>query len=101
MSGGQRQRIAIARALAHRPKLLILDEITSALDPDSEAAICRTLQGLRGQLTILAISHQPAIVQAAESVYRLERGHVSLSSNSKESALVFDEPQSLPKVAGS
>jgi ATP-binding cassette subfamily C protein len=101
LSGGQRQRIAIARALAHRPKLLILDEITSALDPDSEAAICRTLQGLRGQLTILAISHQPAIVQAADSVYRLERGHVSLSSNGKESALVFGEPQSLPKIAGS
>jgi len=101
LSGGQRQRIAIARALAHRPRLLILDEITSALDPDSEAAICCTLQWLRGQLTILAISHQPAIVQAAESVYRLERGHVSLSSNSKESAFVFGEPQSLPKVAGS
>jgi ATP-binding cassette subfamily C protein len=101
LSGGQRQRIAIARALAHRPKLLILDEVTSALDPDSEAAICRTLQGLRGQLTILAISHQPAIVQAADSVYRLERGHVSSSSNGKESALVFGEPQSLPKIAGS
>ena len=101
LSGGQRQRIAIARALVHRPKLLILDEVTSALDPDSEAAICRTLQGLRGQLTILAISHQPAIVQAADSVYRLERGHVSLSSNGKESALVFGEPQSLPKIAGS
>lgn len=101
LSGGQRQRIAIARALAHRPMLLILDEITSALDPDSEAAICRTLEGLQGQLTILAISHQPAIVQAADSVYRLERGHVSLSSNGKESALVFGEPQSLPKIAGS
>jgi len=58
LSGGQRQRIAIARALAHRPNLLILDEATSALDPESEKAICRTLAGLRGQVTMLAISHQ-------------------------------------------
>ncbi len=74
LSGGQRQRIAIARALVHQPQLLILDEVTSALDRDSEAAICRTLQQLRGRLTILAISHQPALVDAAERVYRLQNG---------------------------
>src|SRR5574341_602155 len=50
---------------ARRAKLLILDEVTSSLDPETEAAICRTLQGLRGRLTILAISHQPAVVEAA------------------------------------
>lgn len=74
LSGGQRQRIMLARALAHRPKLLILDEATSALDPDSEAAVCRTLRGLRGELTILAVSHRPAIVEAADRVYRLGDG---------------------------
>jgi ATP-binding cassette subfamily C protein len=73
LSGGQRQRIMIARALAHRPALLILDEATSALDPASEAAICRTLEQLRGRLTILAISHQAALVGAAGRVYRLEK----------------------------
>jgi ATP-binding cassette subfamily C protein len=76
LSGGQRQRIMIARALVHRPALLILDEATSALDPASEAAICETLEQLRGRLTILAISHQVALVGAADRVYRLEKGQV-------------------------
>jgi ATP-binding cassette subfamily C protein len=71
LSGGQRQRILIARALAHRPRLLILDEATSALDEFSEAAICGTLQRLKGRLTILAVSHRPALADIADRVYRL------------------------------
>jgi ATP-binding cassette subfamily C protein len=78
LSGGQRQRIMIARALVHKPRLLILDEATSALDPANEAAIGQTMQGLRGALTILAISHQTALVNAADCVYRLEKGQVQL-----------------------
>lgn len=74
LSGGQRQRIVIARALAHRPSLLILDEATSALDPASEQAICKTIEKLRGDLTILAISHQTALVEVADCVYRLDNG---------------------------
>lgn len=79
LSGGQRQRIMIARALAHRPKLLVLDEATSALDPVSAASICETLSNLHGDITILAISHQPALVNAADQVYRLENGRAVLS----------------------
>ena len=78
LSGGQRQRIMIARALVHHPRLLILDEATTALDPQSEAAICETLRKLRGEQTILAISHQPALLDAAERAYRLQGGHVQL-----------------------
>ena len=78
LSGGQRQRIAIARALAHHPTLLILDEATSALDPENESAICQTLRQLRGKLTILAISHQSALVDEADHVYRLYNGVTTL-----------------------
>jgi ATP-binding cassette subfamily C protein len=78
LSGGQRQRLAIARALVHKPRLLILDEATSALDIESEAAICKTLQKLRRELIILAISHQPTMVEAADRTYRLENGKVFL-----------------------
>ena len=76
LSGGQRQRIAIARALVHNPQLLILDEATTALDPDTEAAICATVQQLCRDTTVLAISHQPALLEAADHVYHLEGGAV-------------------------
>jgi len=83
LSGGQRQRIMIARALVHKPRLLILDEATSALDPENAAAIGKTMEDLRGRLTILAISHQTAMVESADRVYRLHDGGVSLQENSK------------------
>ncbi|MBS0299611.1 MAG: ABC transporter ATP-binding protein [Proteobacteria bacterium] len=74
LSGGQRQRIAIARALAHKPSFLILDEPTSALDPESERTICETLQQLAQDLTIIAVSHQPAVINAADRVFILSNG---------------------------
>ena len=83
LSGGQRQRIAIARALVHDPKMLILDEATTALDPENEAAICRTLRNLRGEMTILAISHQSAILEVADRSYRLDGGKAILVNDRK------------------
>ncbi len=78
LSGGQRQRIALARALAGRPKLLILDEVTSALDPNTERDICRNIDALSHDMTILAITHREAWTEIAERTYRLERGTVEL-----------------------
>ena len=85
ISGGQRQRIAIARALVKRPKLLILDEATTALDPKTEREICTTLQQLKGQITILAISHQPTVVECADWAYRLKEGKLERVKEPTES----------------
>jgi len=76
LSGGQRQRIALARALVTNPALLILDEATSALDPETEAEICAAVARQRGKLTVLAITHQPAWVELADHVYRIDQGNV-------------------------
>jgi len=102
LSGGQRQRIAVARALVQRPKLLILDEATSALDPESEMAIGRTLQQLGGELTIVAISHQPALMKTADRTYRLQNGSADLLSGGSEDSSTNSDPDYLTRgTAGS
>lgn len=74
MSGGQRQRIGIARALYNQPEILILDEATTGLDPKTENAICETLNAMKQHLTMVIISHQPALAAIADTVYALEGG---------------------------
>jgi ATP-binding cassette, subfamily C, bacterial len=75
LSGGQRQRISIARAIVRDPELLILDEATTALDPQTEEKILKTIGNLTKKgITIVAVSHQIAVLDIADQVFRLENG---------------------------
>ncbi|MEZ5819117.1 MAG: ABC transporter ATP-binding protein [Hyphomicrobiaceae bacterium] len=77
LSGGERQRIAIARALLGKPALLILDEVTSALDRENQAVVKRSIAGLRGRTTMLLISHNDFMFDLADRAFRLEAGRCS------------------------
>lgn len=81
LSGGQRQRIALARALVTKPRMLVLDEVTSALDPESEAEIVNNIASLRGRYTIVAITHRPAWTAIADRLYTINKGQVELASS--------------------
>lgn len=74
LSGGQRQRIGLARALYHRPQVLILDEATSALDHQTELAVMETIHRLQGTLTIITIAHRLSTLERCDRVIRLESG---------------------------
>jgi ATP-binding cassette subfamily C protein len=76
LSGGERQRIALARALLRNPRLLVLDEATSSLDPDNEKHIREALEKLKGRLTIVVIAHRSSTVENADQLIRLEKGRV-------------------------
>lgn len=74
LSGGQRQRIGLARALYHRPQVLILDEATSALDHQTELAVMETIHRLQGTLTIITIAHRLSTLERCDRIIRLENG---------------------------
>jgi ATP-binding cassette, subfamily C, bacterial len=86
LSGGQRQRLAIARALVHKPRLLILDEATSNLDAEAQAAVVETVKHLKGSLTILAVSHQELLIDAADRIYRLAEGKIAAVPRAEDRA---------------
>ena len=76
LSGGERQRLTLARALLREPTLLVLDEATSHVEPDTERLIAEVLATLRGTMTIVAIAHGGLLSAAADAVVRLEAGRV-------------------------
>ncbi len=76
LSGGQRQRIAIARAILKNPPILILDEATSAVDNETEAAIARSLERITVDRTTIAIAHRLSTIRNSDCIYVVEYGEI-------------------------
>jgi ATP-binding cassette subfamily B protein len=102
LSGGQRQRLALARAVVRRPRLLLMDDATSAVDPAVEAAILRELRQAQGLGTVVVVAYRRATITLADEVVYLEGGRVAaagrheqlLAESSGYRALVtaYDQP---------
>jgi len=84
LSGGQKQRIALALALVRKPEILILDEVTSALDYESETIIRQSLESLAHRLTIISITHRPSMAKYSDVLYVFDKGVIVESGTYKE-----------------
>lgn len=76
LSGGQRQRLALARAIAAKPRIMLLDDPLSALDVHTEAEVTKALDGVLGETTALIVAHRPSTVALADRVALIDRGRV-------------------------
>jgi len=76
ISGGQKQRLALARALVGKPKILILDDCTSALDSRTESALWGRLHEVMPDMTAILITHRPDTLEAADMIYVMDEGRI-------------------------
>lgn len=84
LSGGEKQRVVLARVLARKPEILVLDEATSALDNESEVLIQKSIEGLKGDVTVLVIAHRLSTVMAADRLVILENGMITEQGKPEE-----------------
>jgi ATP-binding cassette subfamily C protein len=101
LSSGQRQRLALARALYHRPGLLVLDEPTSFLDSDGEADLTALLSHLRAEgTTVLMVTHRPTLLANVDKVLVLEDGAVSMFGTRQQVLRSVTQPRVRVERAG-
>jgi ATP-binding cassette subfamily C protein LapB len=77
---GAAQRIGVVRALVEEPRILLLDDITTQLDPDSDAKLAKLLAGLRGRVTIIIVTHRPSTLGIADRVFTIRSEHLELAT---------------------
>ena len=84
LSGGQKQRLGIARALITEPKILVMDESTSALDGETENNLTNSIIALRGQTTLILIAHRLSTVMNADKIIYMEHGEIIAAGSFNE-----------------
>jgi ABC-type bacteriocin/lantibiotic exporter with double-glycine peptidase domain len=91
LSGGQRQRIGIARAIYHKPKVLVLDEATSALDNLTEKAVMKALNNSENNITKILVAHRLSTVRYCDNIYLFEKGELKNQGTFEELIQISDD----------
>jgi ABC-type multidrug transport system fused ATPase/permease subunit len=98
LSGGQRQRIGIARALYHKPQILVFDEATSALDNITEKSVMKAIFDLKNNITKILIAHRLSTVKNCDMIFLFEKGQLKKQGTFEELVLKSDEFRESVKV---